>query len=173
MVKQKISKESAQKQPPPAVGSNFDFPAPLNPFWVHPIMKKARKNEASVREATKYYTGRSHEHRESFDRQLRTFIRHRLERSPESTSANALALLWFLLTKYNQRESLKIGLTALSLTIFRVGYLFCFTQVLAGLADNPAGVVFLGASLPPLALSVATFSLTCLISSWLAYRLDQ
>ena len=154
-------------------GSNLDFSPPINPFWVEPMMKKARNGEASPEEATKYCTGRSHDDRVAFDNKMHAFIKRRLQRSGGNASGHALPFLWFLLSNYNHLKAIKLAILAIGFIICRVAYQICYTQLMAALADDPEAVVFPGTSLPSLALTVTTFSISCLTSAWLAYKVDQ
>lgn len=136
-------------------------------------MNTAREGDASAEEATKYYTERSHENKEAFDKELRAFVRRRVERSNGSASGHALPFLWFLLSKFNKSQTVELTLVAIGFIIFRVGYNFAFTQLMAALADDPSAVVIAGTPLPPLGVTIIAFVISCLGSSWLAYWVEQ
>jgi ABC-type multidrug transport system fused ATPase/permease subunit len=84
-----------------------------------------------------------------------------------------MPFLWFLLRIFNVNQAIKLTLMSISFIIFRVGYQLCYTQLMAALAGDPTAVVFEGTPLPPLGLTIITFSITCIGSSYLAYRVDQ
>ena len=109
-----------------------------------------------------------------FPEKLEAFVRRRSAATvgkPKAT--HGLALIWFLLTRCNTRDMMLTAAIAVLFITCRIASQITFSQLMAVFADNEDSLVFTsGGGMPSMAVSVATFCVFTVASSWLQYQLE-
>ena len=147
----------------------------LNPLWIAPLMGAARNGKLTAAMAVAHFKPPTTEERMSgFPDKLEAFVRRRSAATASKPKAtHGLPLIWFLLTRCNTRDTILTAAIAVLFIICRIASQITFSQLMAVFADDVEGLLFTsGGGMPSMAMSVATFCVSTVSSSWLQYQLD-
>ena len=147
----------------------------LNPFWITPLMGAARNGKLTVAMAVAQFKPPTTEERMSgFPDKLEAFVRRRSAATASKPKAtHGLPLIWFLLTRCNTRDMILTSTIAVLFITCFIASQITFSQLMAVFADDVDGLLFTsGGGAPSMAVSVATFCVSTVASSWLQYQLD-